>query len=369
VKRYTHGDTFLPLPEHVTFSSHWHMKLTVNEMQGTSRTAEAVRMFKEMGVNVVHLAEFHGDGNPQDPGPKRLPQLRAMFELCRHYSDDQLLLMPGEEANAHLNIPPPKGQPSGHWLYLFPKPLYLTLARIDGAPFVEQVEPYGTVYHPGNEEQMVEVLRRENALAWTAHPRIKSSWAVPDAYKHKDWYQSDLWLGGAWKAMPADLSDGRLGVRVLDLLDDMNNWGQKKQIVGEVDVFDIDRTHELYGHMNINYLKLPKMPTFDDWSGVLRSLRQGNFFVSTGEVLIHSCEVRAGKLVADLQWTFPLAQVEIVTSDGTTAKRRTVSLPATTEFGRQVFEWPLELERVKWVRCEVWDIATNGAFTQPYWLH
>ena len=34
-----------------------------------------------------------------------------------------------------------------------------------------------------------------------ANPRIKASFACPDAYKDKDWYKDDLWLGGAWKAM------------------------------------------------------------------------------------------------------------------------------------------------------------------------
>ena len=365
VKRYTHDDRFVPLTGRFTFSSHWHMKLTVNEMQGNPRAAETAQIFKEMGVNIVHLAEFHGDGHPRDTGQVRLTELQAMFDLCRKYSDDKLLLIPGEEANALLTTPAPAGQHPGHWLYLFPRPVYLTLAPSEGAPLVERMAPFGTVYHPGTEEQMVEVLRREHALARTANPRIKASFAVPDAYNDREWYKSDVWLGAAWKAMPADLSRNRLGVRALDLLDDMNDWGQTKYLVGEADLFDIDRTHELYGHMNINYLKLPAMPRADDWSSVLTALRAGDFFVTTGEVLIHACGVHGGKLVADLEWTFPLAQAELVTSDGKTAKRRTLPLADTTEFGRRVFEWPLELGPVQWARLEAWDIAGNGAFTQP----
>ena len=65
--------------------------------------------------------------------------------------------------------------------------------------------------------------------------------------------------------MPADLSHDRLGRRALDLLDDMANWGQKKYLPGEVDVFKIDHTHELFGHMNINYVRLEpdRLPRFD----------------------------------------------------------------------------------------------------------
>jgi len=365
LKKYTHDDAFAPMDGRVTFTSHWHVRLTMNELAGKDAAAEAARVFKAMNVNVVHLAEFHGDGNANDPGPKRLPQMQKMFEVCRAYSDERLLFIPGEEANAHLNTPAPKGTHAGHWLYLFPKPVYLTLVRGEGVPLAEEIAPYGTVYHAGSEADMVEILRREKALAWTAHPRIKASFACPDSYKDKDWYRDDLWLGGAWKAMPADLSQNRLGVRVLDLIDDMNSWGQRKQIHGEVDTFELDRTHELYGHMNVNYLKLDRRPSSDDWSPVLRVLRAGDFFTTTGEVLIHSFEIRDGKAAADLEWTFPLSQVELVTSDGKETKRRTIPLSATKEFGRSTFEWPLERADLASARIEAWDVTSSGAFTQP----
>ena len=76
--------------------------------------------------------------------------------------------------------------------------------------------------------------------------------------------------------MPADLSHDRLGRRALDLLDDMANWGQKKYLLGEVDVFKIDHTHELYGHMNINYVRLEpdaSRASTRGWQPVLDSLR------------------------------------------------------------------------------------------------
>jgi hypothetical protein len=365
LKKYTHDDAFKPVDGRVTFSSHWHVRLTMNELSGKGAAAEASKVFKGMNVNVVHLAEFHGDGDPNDPGPKRLPQLQKMFEVCRAYSDERFLFIPGEEANAQLNIPAPKGTHPGHWLYLFPKPVYLTLVRGEGVPLVEEIAPYGTVYHAGSEADTVEILRREKALAWTAHPRIKASFACPDSYKDKDWYRDDLWLGGAWKAMPADLSQNRLGVRVLDLLDDMNNWGQRKQVHGEVDTFELDHTHELYGHMNVNYLKLDRVPGCADWSPVLRVLRAGDFFTTTGEVLIHSFEVRDGKAVADLEWTFPLSQVELVTSDGKQSSRRTIPLHGTGEFGRKTFEWPLDRADAATARIEAWDVTSSGAFTQP----
>src|SRR5882672_1733349 len=363
--RYTHGDAFKPVEGRTTFTSHWHLKLTMNDLAGKPAAAEAAGIFKAMNVNIVHLAEFHGDGNPADPGPKRLPQLQHMFEVCRKHSDDRVLFIPGEEANAHLNMPAPRGSPAGHWLYLFPRPVYLTLVRGAEQPLAEEIAPYDTVYHAGSEADIIEILKREKALAWTAHPRIKASFACPDAYKEKDWFKDDLWLGGAWKAMPADLSENRLGVRVLDLLDDMNQWGRPKQVLGEVDTFELDRSHELYAHLNVNYLNLERRATTDDWSPVLRALRASDFFTTTGEVLIHSFEMKGGRVFADLEWTFPLAQVELVTSDGRQSRRRTIPLAFTREFGRATFDWPLESAETVTLRLEAWDVTSSGAFTQP----
>ena len=86
-------------------------------------------------------------------------------------------------------------------------------------------------------------------------------------------FDDQLDLGAAWKAMPADLSRPRLGDRGLDLLDDMSNWGARKALLGEVDVFKIDHTHELYGHMNVNYVRLDRVPRFDEgWQPILEAM-------------------------------------------------------------------------------------------------
>ena len=135
---------------------------------------------------------------------------------------------------------------------------------------MEQHPRYGTVYRVGSRRDVMDVLKKEKGLAWAAHPRIKASNWTPDIFRHEDFYKDDVWLGGAWKAMPADLSRPKLGERVLELLDDMANWGQRKYAPGEVDVFKIDHTHELYGHMNVNYLRLNRLPRFDeDWHPIV----------------------------------------------------------------------------------------------------
>jgi hypothetical protein len=324
-----------------------------------------------MGVNVVHLAEFHGDGHFNNPGKVRLDEVKAMFDLCRRYSDERTVLIPGEEGSRYMAEPwpPRKGIDAGHWMYLFPKPVYLTWVRGEGVPFVEEVAGYGRVYHVGSWEDMVRLLREEKGIAWTTHPRIKASFATPDAFKDQEWFKSDLWLGAAWKAMPGDLSNDRLGVRCLDLLDDMSNWAVAggygfKRLPGEVDVFEIDRTHELWGHMNVNYLKLAKRPTVEDWSGVLDVLKRGEFFTTTGEVLIHDWSVEGGKVRAEAEWTLPLAFAQIVSGDGKSVRRQRVDLSGAGEMGRRRFEWAMEDRGAKWVRVELWDVARDGAYTQ-----
>ena len=236
VLRYTHGDRFPKLPGYRTFTSHWHMATAMaaiaEKAKGETRTTpDLVPMFKNMGVEIVHLAEFHGDGHPQDPGPVRLPEMEAMFAECKRLSDGEILFLPGEEANIGLGTARP-GKEAGHWLYLFPKPVYWTMKRASGQPFVENQPPLGRIYHVGNGDDMVKLLEQEGGLAWTSHARIKGSSWTPDYFRDQPFYKSNVWLGAAWKAMPADLSLDKLGKRPLGLLDDMANWGQKKYLPG-----------------------------------------------------------------------------------------------------------------------------------------
>ena len=384
---YTRGDRFAEVPGHVTFTSHWHMAITQAAMEAKARgeapsIPDFADMFKTMGVQVVHLAEFHGDGHPRDPGPLRLPELDAMFAECRRLSDDDLLFLPGEEANVYLGVDGP-GKLAGHWLYLFPKPVRWIMRHEPGKPFADSLPGGETLYRVGDRAEMLELLRRENGLAWTAHPRIKASSWAPDGYRDEAFYRDPAWLGAAWKAMPADLSSPRLGERCLDLFSDMSNWGGRKQMLGEVDVFQIDRTHELFGHMNINYLRLDRVPASDDdWQPILDALRGGRSFVTTGEVLIRDFTIGgrpSGEALdlsstdhpevrATIEWTFPPRFVELVSGDGRAVYRDRIDLADAEPFGSRTLSFAPDLRGRTWARLEAWDVAADGAFTQPVWL-
>jgi hypothetical protein len=381
--RYTHGDRFPALPGHITYTHHYHMAVAVNAMKRQKQTTpDFVPVFKDMGIQVLHLADFHGDGHPRDPGPLRFPELEMLFRECERLSDRDFLLLPGEEINDYLGIKK-KGQHPGHWMSFFPRPIYWTQVRGRDQPLVENHPRYGKVYHVGSRQDMMDLLRREKGLAWTAHPRIKASNWTPDVFRHEEFYLADFWVGAAWKNMPTDLSRPRLGERALGVLDDMANWGQHKYLIGEVDVFQVDHTHELYGHMNVNYVRLDRLPRYEQgWQPLLDALKRGRFFVSTGEVLLRHFTV-GGQASGDtlrlkpedrpevcvtVDWTFPLRFAEVISGDGHKVYREHIDLSDTGPLSQRTLKLRPELRGRKWVRFEVWDVAANGAFTQPVWL-
>jgi hypothetical protein len=377
VKKFTHGDAYVPVPGYKTMASHFHNEYIMDVvLKGLPiiTKPEFKEVFEKTGVNIVHLAEFHGPGHPKGPDEERLKELQALHEQCARLSDKNFLLLPGEEPNNFYG---------GHWLSFFPKPVNWIMSRKADMPFVTTDPKYGKVYRISNKDEMLKLLELENGLAWTAHARTKASTGYPDAYKEEPFYKSETFMGAAWKAIPADLSLPTLSKRVLNLLDDMSNWGLKKHIIAESDIFTITEQNEMYAHLNVNYLQLDKIPDFKDgWKPVLDAMRQGKFFVSTGEVLLPVFTVdgkRSGetakiassgktKIILSADWTFPLNFAEIVSGDGKQVYRERISLNNTTAFGKKQFEFTANLKNRKWVRVELWDIAANGAFTQQVWL-
>ncbi|MCP5113682.1 MAG: hypothetical protein GY953_22845, partial [bacterium] len=230
----------------------------------------------------------------------------------------------------------------------------------------------GKVYSTANAAELLDLVRRENGWVYQTHPRTKGSTGYPDKLRRTERFLDPSNFGAGWKAMPSDLSSPRLGDRVFTLLDDMSNWGERKKILGEVDVFQLDSTHELYAHMNINYVRADRLPSFDNYAEILEPLLAGDFFVSTGEVLLPSAKIHTAKpheirVEAEVKWTLPLRHAEIVWGDGKTTHRTTIALSDTRPFGKQKFEWKVLAENWKWARLAIWDIAANGAFINPTW--
>ena len=364
VLRYTNSDRFRPLEGYKTLSTHWHLADTVQAIaNGFDWTPPFKPVLKAMGVDASMIMDFHGDGHPGDLTDLRLDELHAYFAALRAQSDSDFLLIPSEEANVHLG---------GHWTLVFPKPVYWFMDRPAHVPQVSKHPKYGTVYSVGNAQEMFELVQREGGYMYQTHPRTKGSTGFPDKILGTPYFRDPSYLGAGWKALPSDLSSPRLGDRAFDLVDELNNQGLRKRLLGEVDVFQFDQTHELYAHMNINYVKLDRLPAFDRWGDALAPLARGEFFTTTGEVLLPDVDLRASsatEIVAAVRadWTFPLQFAEIVWGDGQSVHREVIELAETRGFGSRRFEWRAKATGWKWARVAVWDIAGNGAFVNPFW--
>ena len=364
---FTHDDRYAPLPGFQVAVSHFHTAFHEQVLDAGSLDFQPpwIPTFRALGINIAMMSDFHGDGHAKDPGPLRLAEQKAYFETSRRHSDRDFLIMPGEEPNAHFG---------GHYTTVFPRPVFWTQVRQPGQALVENHPEYGKVYHVGSATDELEMLKAENGLVWQAHPRTKGSSGYPDATRETEYFRSDRFLGGAFQSLPADLSEERLcEVRCLGTLDDMNNWTGPKYLVAEGDTYAKFPDDDTYQHLIVNYLKLDRLPGFgDDWSAIVKSMRDGNFFVTSGEVLFKHFAVEGSgpqrTVVADLQWTYPLEFLELVWGDGQKTDRQVIKATDRPPFGSHRFKIPFEATGKKWVRLAVWDSAGNGAFWQPIHL-
>ncbi len=151
--------------------------------------------------------------------------------------------------------------------------------------------------------------------------------------------KNDRYLGVAFKpGMGQDHSEVRMCEwRCFDAIDTMNNMYagsglRPKYIIADIDTYRKGPEDESIRAIPVNYLKIDRMPGPDeDWRPILKSLRDGDFFVTTGEILIRNYTV-AGTgdqrtIAADVEWTFPLEFVEVVWGDGKRVDRQII--PAT----------------------------------------
>jgi hypothetical protein len=151
----------------------------------------------------------------------------------------------------------------------------------------------------------------------------------------------------------------------------MSNWAPKpKYLIAEGDTYSKWPDDETYPLLAVNYLKLDRVPRYDQsWAPVTEGLRAGNFFGTTGEVLFHDWGVsgsgKARVYNAQVEYTYPLEFAELVWSDGKTVDRQIIDLKDSQAFGTRSFAIPFDGTGKKWVRFAVWDSAGNGAYVQP----
>ena len=366
VLAYTHGDFFKPIPGHYTLAEHFHPEFTDANLHGRDTLTPFKQTMQSIGVQILQPMEFHGPGHSMIDSSNRLNELLTMFYLLQANSDDNFLLIPGEEYNNFFG---------GHWSYMFPHPVYFTGWRGQNGREYRETNvvvggvTYPLVYQIGDAVRMSQLLKDEGGMAWTSHPRVKDSRYTPDSFVNSDFYRDDSYQAGDWKAMPLDLSKDRLGFRGFQLMDETAQWGYRKSMLGEVDTFALNSTHEIYAHMNVNYLELPAFPSKTNWASVVECVRQGKFFTTTGELLIHSWETTQSGVTAKVEWYFPPAYAEITWGGASGVHKLKKSLVDQVEFDTQEITIAADLKTANWVRFEIWDIARDGAFSQIHWFH
>ncbi len=370
VLRFTHSDTYKPLPGYQVMTTHYHSPFTMELNDAGSLDVQSpwIPTIRSRGVNIVLVSDFHADGHMTDPGPVRMAELKKFYEAAPRHSDKDFSILFLEEPHQWIG---------GHWNVFFPKPVYWIQSRKEGQPFVEQDAAVGKVYRVGSVADVMNLLKAENGLMWMAHQRTKNTSGYPEAHKEKDFFKTDLYLGGEYRPnVPTDLSQKEMCEWVcFDAMDAMNNWTAKtglkpKFLVAATDTYMKYPDDDVYPEEYANYVKLEKTPTYrEGWSKLSEALRAGQFFVTSGEVLIKQFSVDGTgsqrSIVADLEWTFPLDFVEMVWGDGQKIDRQIISVSELGAFGSKRFSIPFDATGKDWVRVTAWDVAANGAFTQP----
>ncbi len=364
VLAFTHEDRYKPLAGYQVLVSHFHMHF--NEQLSDAGSIDVqpswLQVFRGLGINIAILADFHGDAHPNDPGPVRFKEQKVYFEGCQRFSDRKFLLIPGEEPDANLG---------GHYMFVFPHALYWSRVRGAAQVFEENNAEFGHVYHSGSAADELNLLQREHGYMWQTHPRTKGSAGYPDAVRDSKHFLSDRFLGGSYQSLPVDQSQRRLcEERCLGLLDDMNNWAAPKYMIAEGDTYMKYPDDETYPELLVNYVKLDRVPAFNEgWSSLFQAMRAGDFFVTSGEVLLHGAAIEGSGArrvyTAEVEWTFPLDFVELVWGDASNAHSEVIPTTEMAPFGNHKFRIPFEAKGKKWIRFAAWDSAGNGAFTQP----
>jgi len=368
VRLFTHDDIYKPMPGFKVMVSHFHMHY--NEMLSDAGTIDIhpawVDVFRALGINIANMADFHSDSHPKDAGPIRFQEQKVYFDGLRRFSDRDFLMIPGEEPDNTLG---------GHYITILPRPVFWSQTRAAGHRFMEDDPTYGKVYHVSTAAEEVEMLRREGGLMWQAHPRTKGSTGYPDAVRESEHFRSDRFLGGSFQSLPVDQSEKRIcEKRCLGLMDEMNNWtADPKYLIAEGDTYLKYPDDETYPQLYVNYVKLDRVPKFDEsWSPILAAMRAGDFYVTSGEVLFRNWAIEGSgahrTYTAEVEWTFPLEFAELVWGDGDTTHTETIPAADLPAFGSKKFSVPFDATGKKWVRFAVWDSAGNGAFTEPVHL-
>ncbi|HEX4075802.1 MAG TPA: hypothetical protein VHX49_10415 [Candidatus Acidoferrales bacterium] len=372
---FTRGDHYKALPNYEVMASHFH-SCFVQRLAPTGNLSGMLpdlEVAKAMGVNIYAPIDPNGSGGCTPlPGANQVTNQDIYYEIARLHSDKHFLVMPNEEVlSGDL-----ANELGGHTDLLVSHPVFWLPTRAADQPLVESDPKRGRVYHIGGPDDFMKMVRDEDLLVFMPHPRSKGSTGYPDAIKDTPHFLDESYRGFGFRwGMGLDGSEQRLcEYRCLPLWDEVNNWiadmpTAPKYIQATSEVFEMAPGDDAYAGSPVNYVKVSSAPGLDNWKPIIDAMKEGNYFVTSGEVLIPSFSVSGTgnqrTIVADVEWTFPLEFVDVVSGDGKTVDRRVVSVTDFPPFGQHHFQIPFDATGKKWVRFAVWDSAGDGAMAQP----
>ncbi|MEL6846250.1 MAG: hypothetical protein AAFP02_23840, partial [Bacteroidota bacterium] len=304
---------------------------------GFDQRLNDVETMKGIGVDIYGVIDGVRGKGRHDKGDLFLEDLHSYYEAARSQSDKDFLMMPSDENSTRGRAP----FLGGHYDILPSRPIYWRPQRQPDQTLFEQHPKYGTVYNLGTPSDMMKMCERENVIISMPHPRAKRSTGFLDAIQNEPHFLHDYYrlLGYRW-GMGIDASEIRLGeYRFQKLWDETNNRmaardaNPKYAIAISESRSDIGHRgkppyDEAYGMSPVNYLKLDEVPTVDDMSSIINTLKAGDFFVSSGEVLIPHYEIKGSgvqrTIIAEIEWTFPLDFIEVIYGDGTQTDRQII---------------------------------------------
>ena len=274
--RYTNRDRFPALAGYKTLAAHWHLAYTVQALEKgwdwTPRSRPFCRRWEWMpqsswiftamatpGFDRVALAGARQlfQGLPRAVG-------RAVF--VDSFGGGRTCISGG----------------TGRWCSPKPGLLVGWTGRKAGSssPSTRNTERFTA---PETPPELLQMVRRENGWMYQTHARTKGSTVVSGRDSGDRAFSGPtLFRRGMEGDTVGSVFSPASARRVFKLLDDMRNWGLDKRILGEVDVFQFDRTHELYAHMNVNYVRADRLPDFEQYGRLMEPLLRGDMFISTG---------------------------------------------------------------------------------------
>ena len=385
---YTRGDHYQAIPGYWVMARHFHTSLVqrLEESGGLDNVMPDFELAKSAGINVFGPVDGGNGGLgaavPRDASglaafreqmiANHVKNLGLYYQAARLHSGKDFLVMPDEEiAGGTLGQ-----QLGGHNDLLVSHPVYWTLGRSSGQPLVENDAKQGRVYHIASPADLMEMTHREDLLVFMPHPNTKGSAGYPGAFRSKDYFVDANYRGIGFRwGMGVDRSEQRLSdYRCMPLFDDMNNWvadlpTPPKYMDAITETYQQGPGDDFYANNPVSYVKVHGTPGLDNWKPIIDAMSAGDFFVTSGEVLIPNYQVQGTgmqrTISADVQWTFPLEFAEVVWGDGQKTDRQIISVTDLPPFGSHHFQIPFDATGKKWVRFAVWDSAGNGAFVQP----